>query len=175
MGKFAILTLLLLGVAVARRGGRGPKQCSDGPAPTCSDGEPPKEPCSDGNRPSCPEGETLVGRGRRKRCSGGGNPTCSDGADPVRPCDQGKPNTCPDGGRPQPCPRNSWVCCDGSTPVFDGTSPLPHARLVNQSATSVIAERNNLQPPESDTTALYNYSPSSFIVYIKKLYLIKIF
>merc|ERR1711982_257851 len=107
--KFAILTLLLLGVAVARRGGRGPKQCSDGSAPTCSDGQPPKEPCSDGNRPSCPEGETLVGRGRKKRCSGGGNPTCSDGADPVRPCDQGKPNTCPDGGRPQPCPRSSWV------------------------------------------------------------------
>merc|ERR1712180_459431 len=103
--KFAILTLLLLGVAVARRGGRGPrgpKECSDGSAPTCSDGEPPKEPCS-------------------------------DGADPVRPCDQGKPNTCPDGGRPQSCPRSSWVCCDGSTPVFDGdksTPPCPAGKPV---------------------------------------------
>merc|ERR1712098_891564 len=116
MGKFVILTLLLLGVAVARRGGRGPKECSDGSAPTCSDGQPPKKPCSDGNRPSCPEGETLVGRRGRKRCSGGG-----------------KPNTCPDGGRPQPCPRSSWICCDGSTPVFDGgksTPPCPAGKPV---------------------------------------------
>merc|ERR1712098_761850 len=47
------------------------------------------------------------------------------------------------------------------------TSPLPHAHRVNQSATSVIAERNNLQPLDSDTTALYNYLPFLLIVYIK--------
>merc|ERR1712080_536599 len=104
-----LITSVVLSVDARRGGGgRGPRECSDGSAPTCSDGAAPVPPCADGGKPrTCPDGSRPRGRGRNKVCSDGSSPTC------------------PDGGRPTKCDKDSVICCDGSTPVFDKDKSTP--------------------------------------------------
>ena len=54
------------------------------------DGDRSTPPCPDGSKPN----------------------TCADGSAPTK----GRPG----GGRPGRCPKEDQVCCDGSTPAFDG-------------------------------------------------------
>merc|ERR1719500_2519627 len=67
MNTVFLVTISILGLAMARRGGRqGLGACSDGSMPTCPDGAMPghvkgqgmiKAACSDGSRPrTCPDG-----------------------------------------------------------------------------------------------------------------------
>merc|ERR1711868_164749 len=83
------------------------------------------------------------GRHHGGRCADGSRPTCSDGSAPVfdgdrstPPCPDGnKPSTCADGSTPsggrggrfgrRRCPKTDRVCCDGSTPVYDGDRSTP--------------------------------------------------
>merc|ERR1712002_317219 len=106
MIKTLLLAVLLVFAVSAQRGGgrggRGKPKCADGSAPTCSDGS---APVFDGDKstPPCPDG------GKPKTCADGSTPT------------GGRPGGRP-GGR---CPKEDRVCCDGSTPVFDGDRSTP--------------------------------------------------
>merc|ERR1711936_903602 len=101
----ALVVFAIFAVSAQRRGGggrgRGKPKCADGSTPTCSDGSTPS---FDGDKSTPP-------------CADGGKPnTCTDGSTPTG----GRP-----GGRPGRCPKEDQVCCDGSTPVFDGDKSTP--------------------------------------------------
>merc|ERR1719318_1841375 len=75
-----------------------------------------------------------------RRGGGGHRPTCEDGSKPHCP-DGGRPSLCADGSKPSRshgkmkggCAKTDKVCCDGSTPVWDGdrsTKPCPDGRPV---------------------------------------------
>merc|ERR1712227_334775 len=106
MKTLLIAVLLVFAISTVqsqRRRGRGKPKCSDGSEPLCSDGS---SPVMDGDRntPPCPDG---------------GKPnTCADGSAPTK----GRPGGGRPGGR---CPKEDQVCCDGSTPVFDGDKSTP--------------------------------------------------
>merc|ERR1711936_810742 len=102
MKTFLIAVLFVFAIStVSSRRGKGKPKCADGSAPTCSDGS---APVFDGDKSTPP-------------CADGGKPnTCADGSTPTG----GRP-----GGRPGRCPKEDRVCCDGSTPVFDGDKSTP--------------------------------------------------
>merc|ERR1712215_30770 len=103
--RVSVYSLLLLVLTIVISSAhRGHTKCADGSSPTCSDGSAPvfdgdmtTPPCTDGGRPS----------------------TCTDGSTPTRLTGgMGK-------GRGRRCAKSERVCCDGSTPVFDGDRTTP--------------------------------------------------
>merc|ERR1712025_157762 len=108
----AVVVLLLISDSLYARRGRGggggrgrggSRQCADGSTPVCSD---LSTPVFDGDRTTPP-------------CPDGGRPaTCADGSIPARVRGGGR------GGRSR-CLRSEEICCDGSTPVFDGDFSTP--------------------------------------------------
>merc|ERR1719500_1326577 len=105
MNTVFLVTISILGLAMARRGGRqGLGACSDGSMPTCPDGAMPghvkgqgmiKAACSDGSRPDrSSTGGVGGGRGgcalAERLCCDGSIPT-HDGDRDTKPCARGRP------------------------------------------------------------------------------------
>merc|ERR1719348_122039 len=115
MNTVFLVTISILGLAMARRGGReGLGACSDGSMPTCPDGARPGH---------------VRGQGRiMVACSDGSRPrTCPDGSMPARSSTGGV------GGGRGGCAMAERLCCDGSSPTHDGdrdTKPCARGRPV---------------------------------------------
>merc|ERR1719500_46133 len=107
MNTVFLVTISILGLAMARRGGRqGLGACSDGSMPGHVKGQGMiKAACSDGSRPR----------------------TCPDGSMPDRSSTGGV------GGGRGGCALAERLCCDGSIPTHDGdrdTKPCARGRPV---------------------------------------------